>query len=328
MVICSRMLHLSIRLFPCQPGKALHCITDTVTVHLWPCRLCSSTGPQCSPSAICGVQTFLTQLPVNHLWDAAIPHGAVSTFCQLLTPLFVIFNNFSWHVLWFPSSCSISLLSQRPGHLSTALTQGTKARRQSRRQSRETTPQHQWFPQVLTECRNTTAWGGDCSTPSKGKASLGLTSSSPWAERRSCLCLASSILYHPSIRQNIKLDQEGEPRSPCLQLCVLQCPAAANSLLPPPSRTSPVSQQWVAVSLRLLWGGEGRVEPQSFGLLQSSRTTLTLGFSNAYILSSVIPVLLVIHVQGSAFLWNLNAQWLRKVRGQYIPLSQLYAGLG
>lgn len=114
---------------------------------------------------------------------------------------------------------------------------------------------------TLSDSRNTTAWGGASSTLSKGKTSLGLTLSLPWAYGNSCISLARSTLYHPSIRQNIKLDQEGKPRSPCLQLCVLQCPAAANSFLPPPSRTSPVWQQWVAVSLRLLRAGEGRVEP-------------------------------------------------------------------
>lgn len=83
--------------------------------------------------------------------------------------------------------------------------------------------------------------------PQPGETSLGLTLSSPWADGNSRLSLARSILYRPSIRENRKLDQKGEPRSPCLQLCVLQCPVAANSFLPPPSRTSPVWQQWVVI---------------------------------------------------------------------------------
>lgn len=244
---------------------------------------------QCSPSATCGVQSFLTQPSLYHLWDAAIFHDAVSTFSQLLVPLFVIFSSSSCHVLWFPLSCLVSFISSQGqfGYLPAGLTGGSKARRQSRK----TTPDHHQLPQLLHECRNTAAQGGAGSILSKGKARLGLTLPAPWAHGNECLSLARSILYHSNMKKNIKPDQESEPRPPWLQ----PCPAAANSLLPFPSKTS-VWQQWVAMSLRLLQGGEGRVEPWSFDLLQSSKTTLTPSFSIAYLWGSLIPVLLVIHV--------------------------------
>lgn len=116
--------------------------------------------------------------------------------------------------------------------------QQTAQRNRATAPAASSTPEREWKHHSLRRSQQ---------RPQQRETSLALTLSSPWAGGNSRLSLARSILHHPSIRENTKIDQKGKARSPCLQLCVTQCPVAANSFLPPPRGTSPVWQQWVAI---------------------------------------------------------------------------------
>lgn len=108
-------------------------LTQVISVLLLPvsllrhCWTCQSLFPKRSWtlfSVTCEVCLSFISLHPNHLWNSAIPHGAVYTSCQLLSSLPVTSSDSTCHgqqfltsssVSWMPGPAALPILAAFPG---------------------------------------------------------------------------------------------------------------------------------------------------------------------------------------------------------------------